>query len=168
MDLKKKIILFSIYFVSILLAFATGVLIGTKTKVFKKYKTKNDKYISFFSVKKHLGEETSKKEKQAMRMFIIPYEECFRNELSDEERNIVKDIQNEVMAMSQNNEKIKFKINELETVKNNDGAKKAVSKTRKCQKQAYKHMTKTDKRLFKSALSKLSINNVIAIFHGIR
>ena len=165
---KKSIILSCIITLAVLASFFIGLLIGSYTKPFSRHKSKKSKYVSFYSVKKHLGEETSDKEKQAIKMFIIPYEECFRNSLNEEEKNAIKNIQEEVIDMAKENTKIKFKINELDAYKNNVNSKIAVKKTRKCQKQAYKHMTKTDKRLFRSGLSKMSIDNVISIFHGIR
>ena len=167
MKKKEKIILSGLVIVSVLIAFVVGILAGSKTRSFSK-KEIQDKYITFFSSKKYFGKETSKEEKQAIAMFVAPYEECFKNTLNNEEIKIIKNLQKEVIEMSKNNKKIKFKINDLKSVNKDDNLKKAVLKTRKCQRVAYKHMTKSDKRLFWKALSKLSIDNVISIFHGVK
>ena len=67
--------------------------------------------------------------------------------------------------MSENNEKIFFKISEVADTENK---KVAVRKVKKCQKKAYEHMTKTDKRMMKSCLKKMKIQDIINIFHGIK
>ena len=168
MKKEKKIALSGLIIILVFIAFVIGVLVGSKTKYFSKKNIKN-KYITFFTSKKYLGKETSNDEKQAIAMFVAPYEECLKNKLNSEEKKIIKDLQKEVIEMSKNNTKIKFKIDDLKSFdKNDDSSKKAVLKLRKCQKVAYKHMTKSDKRLFWKALSKLSIDNVISIFHGVK
>ena len=65
---KKNIILSCIIVLSVLASFFIGLFVGSYTKPFARHKSKKSKYVSFYSVKKHLGEETNDKEKQAIRM----------------------------------------------------------------------------------------------------
>ena len=107
----------------------------------------------------------SAEEKKAIKLFIISYEECLSNNLDVQEKEQLIRIQNEVLKLAEGNKKIKFNIKNLESVKDNDVV---VKKVRRCQKNSYKHITKEDRRFIRSGLSKMSINNVIAMYHGIR
>ena len=159
---KKKIVLLFIVVFLLLISFCLGVLVGQKTKHFKVSKSK---FITFYQVKKHINKETNNEEKNALKLFIIPYEECLKTELTSTEKQNLLEIQKEVLSMAKGNDKVKFKMYDLQSAKK---ATTTIKKTRKCQKKAYKHMTKSDKRLLRSALSKLKIDNIIAIYHGIR
>ena len=159
---KKKIILSTIIIVSLLLSFGIGVLLGQKIKHIKISK---NKFITFYQVKKHINEETNDMEKNALKLFVVSYERCLKQELTAQETQQLTNIQTEVLALSKGNDKIKFKISDLASAK---GAVSTVKKTRKCQKQTYKHMTKTDRRLLKKAISKLSLQTIVSMYHGIR
>ena len=131
---------------------------------------KEEDYIIYYHnriiiIKKHINEETNDMEKNALKLFVVSYERCLKQELTAQETQQLTNIQTEVLALSKGNDKIKFKISDLASAK---GAVSTVKKTRKCQKQTYKHMTKTDRRLLKKAISKLSLQTIVSMYHGIR
>ena len=80
----------------------------------------------------------------------------------------MSEIQKEVLAMAADNDKIKFKLQDLKAVQNEAQAKQVVKKIKRCQRHIYKQLSKDGRGLFKRAISKLSISNVITVFHGIR
>ena len=162
MEKKRKILICFLSILALLVSFGIGFFIGQKYKFFKYSKRNN---ISFYSVKKNEGKEMSAEEKKAIKLFIMSYEECLANNLDVQEKEQLIRIQNEVLKLAEGNKKIKFNIKNLENVKENDGI---VKKVRRCQKNSYKHITKEDRRFIRSGLSKMSINNVIAMYHGIR
>ena len=143
---KDKIVLSAVVSASVFVAFIVGMFVGSKVKVFNKHKSKNSRYVSFYSTK-NAGKKTSESENR-------------------EERKILSNIEKEVVSMSANNTKIKFKIDDLNVVKNEKKAKEVILKTRKCLRGTYKSMTKSEKKVLRSAFSKLSVGNLISIFHS--
>lgn len=165
---KDKIVLSAVVSASVFVAFIVGMFVGSKVKVFNKHKSKNSRYVSFYSTK-NAGKKTSESENSAIiNLFVLPYETCIKTKLNREERKILSNIEKEVVSMSANNTKIKFKIDDLNVVKNEKKAKEVILKTRKCLRGTYKSMTKSEKKVLRSAFSKLSVGNLISIFHGIK
>ena len=162
MSKKMKIFLCIASVVALLLSFFIGFFVGQNCK---KFKSKKEKMIKFYNVKKYRNKEATRAEKDALKMFVMSYEECLKNNLTSQEEKNVNEIQQGVLKMSENNEKISFKIGD---VANTETKKLAVRKVKKCQKNAYEHMTKTDKRMMKSCLKKMKIQDIVAIFHGIK
>ena len=115
--------------------------------------------------KKYAGQELSEKEKKDVEVFVLPYETCIRRNLDKQDRNIVLNIQKEVIELAKDNNKIKFKINDLKSAKDN---KRIIDVVRKCQKQTYKAMKKDEVKNFKKAIKKLKMVDIISIFHGIK
>ena len=147
---------------AIVLSFFVGFFVGRNCKTIKPRK---EKMVKFYNVKKYNNQEATRAEKDALKMFVMSYEECLNNDLTKPEQKVVAEIQKNVLKMSENNEKIFFKISEVADTENK---KVAVRKVKKCQKKAYEHMTKTDKRMMKSCLKKMKIQDIINIFHGIK
>ncbi len=167
---KDKIILSIAIIISAVIVFVSGVFIGSKTKIFDNPKYKRDKYIVFYQ-SKNIGKskkEMNDAEKKTLKTFIGLYEKCVRNHLNENDRKIVKSIEKEVLEMSKNNTKIKFRVSDLDAFKNNKDAKKTISKMRKCLKNVYKSLSKQEKKELRLSFSKLSIDSIISIFHGIR
>jgi len=168
MKIKNKIILFIIILAITVVSFLAGLFFGSEVKSQKSSFSYLKKNVSFYSVKKHKGKEMTNEEKRAVKMFVSDYEECYRNELKWSEQKIMNDVKKEVMEMAKNNERITFKIKDLKSIKNNNDIEYVVKKVIMCQRKAYKHLIKVDKRLFKTALSKIPIDNIISLYHGIR
>ena len=166
--MKKKVILSICVICIAIISFVSGYFTGISSCNTKSYKHFKQKSISFFSVKKHLGEKISQEEKHATKIFIATYEECLQEKLDKNEIDVLENIKLEVLNLSKNNEKIKFKLSDLKSYNNNQNSKKIVKQARKCQKTAYKHMTKNDKRLFKKSLSKMPVKDIVSIYYGIK
>ena len=167
MNMRKKIIALLCVVLVLVMAFFAGFFVGKNVKYTKRQRLHNG-YISFYSVKKYAGQETNDEEKQVLKLFVGLYEDCIRTQLDDRERAVVSEIQKEVLAMAADNDKIKFKLQDLKAVQNEAQAKQVVKKIKRCQRHIYKQLSKDGRGLFKRAISKLSISNVITVFHGIR
>ena len=162
MSKKNKIFVCVASIVAIALSFFIGFFVGQNCK---KFKPRKEKIVKFYNVKKYNNQEATHAEKDALKMFVMSYEECLKNDLNPREENVLAEVQKDVLSMSANSEKISFKISD---VANTEGKKKAIKKVKRCQKKAYAHMTKTDKRMMKSCLKKMKLQDIINIFHGIR
>ena len=160
---KQKIIAISAVVVAIISAFLMGCFVGcnlcAKHKGFKKPTD-----IKFYEVKKNIGKQIANDEKQAIKIFVDNFEKCLNEKLEDGEKNDLNAIQNEVLEIAKENHKIKVRIVDLK----NKNASVVVKKVRRCAGFSKKHMTKTDKRLMRGGLSKMKIEDIIKLFHGIR
>ena len=161
--ISKRVYIVVLFVLALIVSFGIGFFVGQKCKFFKKHSKKDN--ISFYSVKKNEGKEMNDDEKKAVRLFIMSYEECLANKLDATDKAQLNNIQNEVLQLAEGNKKIKLNIKNLKSV---DGNFEIIKKVRKCQKASYKHMTKEDKRFFRSGLSKTAIQDVITLFHGVR
>ena len=167
MEKKKKIICISAVVVSVITAFLLGCFIGCnvccnhKGKGKKTFKVKS---INFYSVKKHIGEQITKDEKNAIKLFVDGFENCLEENLNENDKKDVEAIKKEVLELAKENTRIKIDIKDL---KNKD-AKDVIKKVRKCIKKSKKHMTKTDKRILNQGISKMKMEDIILMFHGIR
>ena len=162
MTKKVKIMLCVASIVAISLSFFIGFFVGQNCK---KIKSKKEKMIKFYNVKKYRNQEATREEKDALKMFVMSYEECLKNSLDNDEEQSITKIQKDVLKMTENNEKISFKISDVANTKDK---KNAVKKVKKCQKQSYSHMTKSDKRMMRSCLKKMRIQDIVNVFHGIK
>ena len=163
MQTKHKVILISTIVAIAIMSFFCGFYVGNHYKFYKKHK--NAKTIKFYQTKKYAGQELSEKEKKDVEVFVLPYETCIRRNLDKQDRNIVLNIQKEVIELAKDNNKIKFKINDLKSAKDN---KRIIDVVKKCQKQTYKAMKKDEVKNFKKAIKKLKMVDIISIFHGIK
>ena len=148
---------------AVIISFICGFFVG---QLFKCNKVAvKQKTITFKQIKNKVNKEVLQNESSALKVFINSYEECLSDNLNSEEYKKMLEIQKEVLEMSKGNTSVKFKVNDL---KSSQGAKKVIKDIRKCQKIATIHLTKNDKRLMKSAISKMELQSIIAIYHGIR
>ncbi len=160
---KKRIILICTNVLVVISAFACGIVVGKCSKC--NNKKARSKFIQFYTVKKSVGMELNSEEKKIVKMFTIPYEECLSNSLTTKEKHKLSKIENEVLSLSKNNNKVKYRISDL---KNGGNSSVLIKKVNRCRYNAYKHITKADRRVMRTALSKMNVKDIISLFHGIR
>ena len=161
---KKKVILICVNVLAIIVAFACGFVVGKCSKCDKNQKTKS-KFVQFYTVKKNNGQVLNTDEKRVIKMFTNTYEECLTSDLNSQEKKKLSKIENEVLSLVKNNNKVKYKITDL---KNGSNSKSLLKKVNKCRDVAYKHITKADRRVMRTAISKMDVKNIISMFHGIK
>ena len=76
------------------------------------------------------------------------------------ERSTLEDFKKELTKLAEGNKKIKVKLSDLEAYKNaNAGV--VLKKSRSCAMKARKSMSKQDKKVMRSAVSKMKIAEII-------
>ncbi|MBQ7537117.1 MAG: hypothetical protein IJT14_03270 [Rickettsiales bacterium] len=163
---KQQIMLYIASVLTLFLTFWLGLFIGCKfccsDKVKKNYLNRE---IKFYTVKKHLGKQMEEKEKNAMMIFKTNSERCLQEKLEGNEKEKLEAIKSEVLNLAKDNTSIRFKLSDLRSGKDADTLAK---KVRRCFMETRKHMTKTDRRLLHSAITKMKIDDIIGMFYGIK
>ena len=161
---KQKIVCVSSCVICVIASFLLGAFIGCNYCCHHKKDARYKKIISFYSVKKHIGEKMSEDEQKAVKIFVNGFEDCLMETLDNGEKKDLETIKNDVLNLSKENTKVIVNIEDLKT----KNAPVVVKKTRKCIKKTKQHMTKMDKRLLNKGISKMKIEDIISMFHGIR
>ena len=156
------------YIVAIIAVFALGLCVGghyfggAKKKI--KFEAKN---ISFYKVKKMIGVEMSNKERAVVDNFKINVNKCIDQNLSKEELDILLNIKNEVLKLSNNNDKVVFRIKDLNSGKDKHAVKVA-KKVLRCNRSSRKFMSKEEKKLFNLSIAKMDLKDKIELFNAIK
>lgn len=159
---KQNIIFCIVLVASIVVSFGLGFAVG---KNYKQHKKQKKSIVKFFQSNKHVGKELTKEEKQGVRYFIVPYEECLGSTLDVDEKNEMLAIQKDVIDLAKDNNKVKINLDKLKSAKDK---KVLIKKIKKCQKQAYKNMTKENKKNMRKGIKKMDIVSIISMFHGVK
>ena len=166
-DKNKKIIG---CIVAVVVVFALGLCVGSycfggaKKKI--KFEAKN---ISFYTVKKMIGIEMSSKERAVVDIFKDNVNKCIDQNLNKEELEVLLNIKNEVLKLSNNNNKVVFRIKDLNAgKKDKKKAVKVAKKVLKCNRSGKKVMSKAEKKLFNSGFAKMGLKDKIELFNAIK
>ena len=161
---KQKIICISSCVICVVASFLLGAFIGCNYCCNNKKSVKYKKTISFYAVKKHIGEKMTEDEQKSVKIFVNGFEDCLKETLDNEEKTDLETIKKEVLDLSKENTRVLVNIADLK----GKNVPVVVKKVRKCIRKAKKHMTKMDKRFLNKGISKMKIEDIISMFHGIR
>ncbi len=168
-DKKKKIKVCFAIVSSAVIVFLLGLCVGIYC--FNKSGSKKVKFeakqIRFYAIKKMLGKELAKDEQEVVKTFKNNAEECLNNKITKEEKEVVESIKDEVLEMAENNDKIVFRIKDLNSCKDKNNIKVA-KKILSCNRVAKKALTKEDRKLLYKAASKMQIKDVIKLYNAIK
>jgi len=163
---KQKIMLYIASVLTLFLMFWLGLFMGCKFCCAGKMKNSYlNREIKFYTVKKHIGKQMAEKERSAIMIFKTNSERCLQENLAGDEKEKLEAIKSEVLELAKDNTSIRFKLSDLKSGKDADSLAK---KVRRCFMETKKHMTKTDRRLLHSAITKMKIENIIEVFYGIK
>lgn len=166
---KKKVKIGFVVVVSAIVIFLLGLCVGIHC--FSKSGSKKVKFeaqqVRFYVFKKMLGKELAKDEKQVVKTFKNNVEECLNNKITKEEKAVVENIKDEVLEMAEKNDKIVFRIKDLNSCKDKNNIKVA-KKILSCNRMAKKALTKEDRKLLYKATSKMQIKDVINLYNAIK
>lgn len=160
---KQKIICISSCVVCVVASFLLGLFVGCNFCHNKK-SFKPQKQIKFYSIKKNLDKKILQDEQKAVNIFVGEFEDCLVKTLEDNEKQTLESITKEVLDIAKENTKVAVNVKELKT----PNAPIVVKKVRKCISKSKHHMTKTDKRLLNGGISKMKIDEMIKLFHGVK
>ena len=86
--------------------------------------------------------------------------ECIKATMDRSERSTLEDFKKELTNLSKGNKKVAVKLSDLEAYKNTN-ADVVLKKSRTCAMKARKSISKKDKKLMRSAMSKMKIADII-------
>lgn len=159
---KKKIISLTIIGVSMfVLGFVFGQIwsLNEYTKTDKKHYTNT---IKFWTVKKKTGQAFTKDENHALSIYRDQVNKCIETSLSQQELKTSQEIENKALNMSQDSTKLEIPYDSFSPEEQN-----VIKKVKKCNSMAKKHITKMDKRILNSAISKMQLQDIIKLRHGV-
>jgi hypothetical protein len=123
------------------------------------------KKVRFWTSKKHKGESKTKDESVALDMFKTNLIKCLERTLSNDELENLKIVKSRVIdKIGKKDRSIEFGYDEIGD--NEFEIMQLAKKVKKCKKETKKHMTKQDGRLFRSAVSKMELKEMVDFFEG--
>lgn len=168
-DKKKKIKIGFVVIVSAIVIFLLGLCVGIHC--FSKSGSRKVKFeatqIRFYSIKKMLGKELVKEEKEVVKTFKNNVDECLNNKITKEEKEVIENIKDEVLEMAEKNDKIVFRIKDLNSCKDKKNIKVAKN-ILYCNRKAKRSLTKEERKLLYKATSKMQIKDVINLYNAIK
>ncbi|MEN9782418.1 MAG: hypothetical protein RL208_568 [Pseudomonadota bacterium] len=123
------------------------------------------KKVRFWTSKKHRGEAKTKEESVVLDMFKTNLTKCLERTLSNDELENLKIVKGRVVGkIGKKDHSIEFGYDEIGD--NEFEIMQLAKKVKKCKKDTKKHMTKQDGRLFRNAVSKMELKEVVDFFEG--
>ena len=164
---KKKIKIIALSVVSCAVIFLLGVCIGAKHFGIQNKKIKFEtKTIRFYTIKKMLGKTMTNDEKVVVKKFQENTENCI-NAMSSENKNKVDALKNEILSLTKSNDKIVFRLKDLNSL-NRKEVVAIAKKIKKCNVKGVKALNKDERKTFKRATSKMKIDDIIKLYNGIK
>ena len=156
---KESLILSAV----VLTAFILGVVIGSgfdcKYKKQRRHVKPSKKIVRFFETKK-AGQPLTQDEQRVIAILKKNNGECIKATMDRDELSTLGDFKKELTKLAEGNKRIEVKLSDLEAYKNAN-ADIVLKKSRFCAMKARRAISKKDKKVMRSAMSKMKIADII-------
>ena len=156
---KNNLLFCGVILVSFALGLAVGCGLCCKCKKHKRHVKPSKHIIKFFESKK-AGQPLTQEEQSVIATFKKNNGECIKATMDRSELSTLEDFKKELTKLAEGNKKVEVKLSELEAYKNAN-ADVVIKKSRACAMKARKSMSKKDKKVMRSAVSKMKIADII-------